>query len=151
MTPTFAQRASALLRTVLQESSVCFSIKLAMTECARSVAVLRKRSGDCRVSDINFAERSRSSNRIRWRMNSASMSESSDRASVDLREFGCDIMSFKVAMMAGRVFCSAHSEWYWQDHLISHSFFSSMGCCEGSSSLCFLVKWAWTNEPKKNL
>lgn len=109
MTLIFAQRASALLHTALQESSVRFSFKLAMTECARSVAVSSKRSGDCKVSDINFAERNRSSNRIRWRMNSASMSESIDHESVDLREFSCNIMSFKVAIMAGRFFCSAHS------------------------------------------
>ena len=75
-----------------------------MTECARTVAVSSKRSGDCRVSDRNFTVRKRSSNRIRWRMHSASVSKRNNRASVDLHGFGCALMSLKVAMMTGRFF-----------------------------------------------
>ena len=85
---------------------VRLSLPLVMTDCARSVGVSRKRSGDCRVSHMNFAVRNRSSNKISWSMNSASMSVSSD-----LREFGCNLMSFKVAVMAGSCcFFTAHNE-----------------------------------------
>ncbi len=100
-TLTLAHRASALFHMALKESTVHFSFMLMMTVCTRSVAVSSKRSGDCRVSDMNFTVQKRSSNKVKWRINLASVSTSSGRASVDLREFGCDLMSLKVAVMAG--------------------------------------------------